>query len=722
MSTQPSDASDVPKDSALQVSVGLLSQALHGMATPVYIKDRHHRWLFANTACCELIGKLPAHVVNVPESAVLPAAIAHQFQQQDEAVFQGYSSPAVRLSLIDSQGVGHRLIRRSELSSDGRCMLCFLEETAEEPTFLAHGDSLSLWNVAQFRTLLARVPATIYRLCNYPGGDLRFTFVSPGAFETLGLTLDKLQSSPNVILNQLHPLDRPGFTKSLANAAQALASWHWEGRYYKPDGNLRWLQTVARPHALPDGTVVWNGLLMDITTRKQVEAATIEQAVMEQALADSEARFRTIIETIPGALFQLRVKAEAWEVDYISDRIQNIVGLSPNTIMENIHSLLERIHPLDRDRLNATIEVAVADGGPWQFEGRIITPEGNVRWWSSDAVPLEQPQEGVIFCGVILDITERKEAELALQQREGQHLAMLTAIPDLMFRLRRDGTLLGYVRPNKAVELLPETHIPVGQSIAQYLPESIAEHRLHMTQQALETGELLVDEQRLYVNGQLRYEEVRVVPSGPNEVLFIVRDISDRKHIEAALRQANEQLEKLSMTDSLTAIANRRSLDQYLQREWQRAIREKQPLSFILFDLDYFKRFNDTYGHQKGDDCLINVAHAVQMIIYRSSDLVARYGGEEFAVVLVNTNLEGAFKTAERIRQAIQALKIPHTSSNSSQYVTVSLGVSSIIPPNNGQPNLLIRQADEALYAAKQAGRNKCQSYRGLQLQNRNQQ
>ena len=839
MSTQPSDASDISQDAALQRTVALLSQALHGVSTAVYIKDRRHRWLFANAACCRLIGKSPEQVMHKPESTILPETIATQLQQQDEALFQGYSSPAANFSLTDTHAMSHRLTRRSELSKDGSCLLCFLEETAQELTLLANGDGLSPWNVSQFRTLLARVPATIYRLCYYPEGDIRFTFVSPGAFETLGLAPNSLQSSPNIILNQLHPLDRPSFKQALAGSAQNLTPWRWEGRYYKPDGELRWLQTAARPHTLPDGTIVWNGFLIDITSHKQVEAASIEQAVMEQALADSEARFRTIIETIPGALFQLRVKGEHWEIDYVSDRIQNIVGLSPSVIMRNVQSLLDRIHPLDRDLLNATISAAASDIGPWQFEGRIITPGGNIRWWSGDAVPLEHPQEDVVFCGVILDITERKEAELALQQREGQNLAMLTAIPDLMFRISREGIWLGYVRPNKMVELLPETNIPVGQSISKYLPEAIAEHRLRMTQQALTTGELLINEQQLSVNGQLRYEEVRVVPSGPDEVLFmirdisdrkrvelalqqsemqhramlkaipdlmfrlhrngtylaylrsktaqdllsedetpvghniaeyaktdalkqhierqieamhqaldtgemqvyeqvisrgqqqqheelrivpsgkdevlvIVRDISDRKRIEAALRLANEQLEKLSMTDALTAIANRRSLDQYLQQEWQRAIRERQPLSFILFDLDHFKRFNDTYGHQKGDECLVDVAHAVQVIIHRSSDLVARYGGEEFAVVLVNTDLEGACQIAKRIQQTIQALKIPHESSKSSQYVTVSLGVSSIIPPTQSQPNLVIRQADEALYAAKQVGRNNYQSYGNL--------
>ena len=175
----------------------------------------------------------------------------------------------------------------------------------------------------------------------------------------------------------------------------------------------------------------------------------------------------------------------------------------------------------------------------------------------------------------------------------------------------------------------------------------------------------------------------------------------------AQLEQANQELLRIANLDALTQIANRRSFDEYLALEWRRHLREQQFLSLILIDIDYFKRYNDRYGHQGGDDCLIRVAQAISQVPQRSTDLVARYGGEEFAVILPTTNIEGAFTIAESIRLAIAFLAIPHAESEVSQFVTSSLGFASIIPTLEGSPEDLITLADDALYQAKREGRDR---------------
>nr|WP_256386692.1 diguanylate cyclase [Hydrocoleum sp. CS-953] len=159
--------------------------------------------------------------------------------------------------------------------------------------------------------------------------------------------------------------------------------------------------------------------------------------------------------------------------------------------------------------------------------------------------------------------------------------------------------------------------------------------------------------------------------------------------------------------DGLTQIPNRRSFDEYLALEWQRHLREQQFLSLIMIDIDYFKRYNDHYGHQGGDNCLIRVAQAISQVPQRPTDLVARYGGEEFAVILPNTNIEGAFTIAESIRQAIASVSIPHAQSEVSQFVTLSLGGASMIPTIKGTSEDLIALADHALYKAKRQGRDR---------------
>ncbi|MGL4376157.1 MAG: diguanylate cyclase domain-containing protein, partial [Microcoleaceae cyanobacterium] len=173
------------------------------------------------------------------------------------------------------------------------------------------------------------------------------------------------------------------------------------------------------------------------------------------------------------------------------------------------------------------------------------------------------------------------------------------------------------------------------------------------------------------------------------------------------LQQANQELLRLANLDGLTKGANRRCFDDYLGLEWKRHLREQQPLGLIMIDIDYFKRYNDYYGHQGGDDCLIRVAQAIAKTPQRTTDLVARYGGEEFVVVLPNTNAESALIVAEKIKSAIAFLKIPHAASQVSHYVTLSLGVASLIPSPENSPEALIAKADQALYIAKEKGRDR---------------
>ncbi len=177
------------------------------------------------------------------------------------------------------------------------------------------------------------------------------------------------------------------------------------------------------------------------------------------------------------------------------------------------------------------------------------------------------------------------------------------------------------------------------------------------------------------------------------------------------LEEANQELEKLSVVDGLTKIANRRKFDQYIATEWTRLAREQNPLSLILSDIDHFKLYNDTYGHQAGDRCLYKVAQAISQVIKRPADLVARYGGEEFVLVLPNTDLKGAKHVAQQVRLQIEALKIPHLNSPIDLCVTLSLGVSCCIPNSNLSFDVLVAAADRGLYQSKEMGRNRVVEY-----------
>ncbi|MBN45582.1 MULTISPECIES: sensor domain-containing diguanylate cyclase [unclassified Methylophaga] len=187
-------------------------------------------------------------------------------------------------------------------------------------------------------------------------------------------------------------------------------------------------------------------------------------------------------------------------------------------------------------------------------------------------------------------------------------------------------------------------------------------------------------------------------------------DISERKKTEQELIKLQKELEELSFKDGLTGVANRRMFDTVIETEWLKARQNKQPLSLIVIDIDFFKEYNDCYGHLQGDDCLKQVAATLNNVAVRSRDFFGRFGGEEFVMLLPETDNNAAWSIAERCRQALFKKQIPHDRSKVSQLLTISLGVSTMIPSANDEHNELIDRADKQLYQAKQKGRNCIQS------------
>lgn len=254
---------------------------------------------------------------------------------------------------------------------------------------------------------------------------------------------------------------------------------------------------------------------------------------------------------------------------------------------------------------------------------------------------------------------------------------------------------------------ISDTQKAIGKTDADFFATSHAEKAFRDEQMIIKTGRPIIDieEEVLWPNGRVTIGLTSKMPIHDKSrtvigTFGVTRDITEQKRLET-------ELKRLTSIDGLTGLTNRRRFNELLEYEWIRSMRSQSWISLLMIDVDHFKLFNDNYGHLSGDSCLKSVAEAFIQAIKRRTDLVARYGGEEFVIILPQTNIEGARMVAEKIHQEIRELRILHDFSPVEQFLSVSIGVSSIIPKPKESPLQLVLSADNALYEAKQSGRNR---------------
>jgi diguanylate cyclase (GGDEF)-like protein/PAS domain S-box-containing protein len=442
---------------------------------------------------------------------------------------------------------------------------------------------------------------------------------------------------------------------------------------------------------------------------------------------------------------------------------ERLFGLVPGTFDGQASTFLALVDARDRAAIRAAVDQANHPNSAFAIEFRVPRSDGSVRWLSHRGQFFyDETGQPVRLAGVGLDITQQKAAEeKLLQQVKRDNLiakisqaisrshevseVMPQVLQEVRLFLGMDRLLILSLQTTEAGEVMFEDHGPEVESLLAWKmrhtwavkPKFMDKYRqgypvavgniqeLRLSKAEVEFLEFfqiaadltfpLMDEGHVWgllsahsrVPREWNVEERRMLETLAAQVGAVMQ----RDKLHRNLTQANEKLKRFAYLDGLTKVANRRRFEQFLTHEWRRLMREQAPLAVIMADIDYFKAYNDIYGHQSGDECLRRVAGILRSAVQRPADMVARYGGEEFVVVLPNTDIDGAQTVAEKIRTLIHEQKIAHQGSASGGIVTVSIGIAMAFPHPLRSPEDLIMAADKALYQAKDAGRDRIMLY-----------
>ncbi len=482
--------------------------------------------------------------------------------------------------------------------------------------------------------------------------------------------------------------------------------------------------------------------LSQVALRLRASSQNVVQ--LNQALFNSKQHLTTLFEALPVGVM---VYDRAGQCLYVNRTGQLLLGVQnltqvPLDRMASAYRIYrtnsEILYPQSELPLVQALEGKAVYVDDMEIRRREMIMPLEVR-----ATPVTDAAGQVVYAvQTFQNVITRKQAENALLQSESRMRRLAENVPGMVFRYvrRKDGSdAFTYVSPHcrELYEIEPEQLMAnTGIVWSMMVPEDAAAMQAN-AQGAIDAMQPWNTTYRIYtLSGKFKWitsyaspdlgEDGEVYWDGvalddterkqAEEVLLDYRQTLERQVQERtmALQQAMWELDRLATLDGLTQVANRRRFDSYLNQEWQRLSRSLQPLSLILCDVDYFKRYNDHYGHQAGDLCLQMIAQAMEGMVRRPADLVARYGGEEFAILLPQTDRAGAEQVAEALHRAVHLLEIPHDTSQVNQHITMSIGVATMLPLQHQSPDELIRRADQALYLAKEEGRDRICYMRGL--------
>lgn len=547
----------------------------------------------------------------------------------------------------------------------------------------------------QLDMFAATIPCIVYQFVVRADGEWSFTYVSPVVRTFFGISPEDAYADHEAISNCIVPEDRAAHRASVIEASRKLQPWLHDCRVRSRTGQLRWLRGQANPTPQGDGSVLWHGVLTDITACKQAE----------MAMQVSETRFRNLLHSIPSVAVQGYL--EDGTTHYWNQASEQLYGYSAEeAIGRNLLDLI--IPPEMRSNVRAAIRQMFATGQPIPAgELSLMRKDGSrVEVFSSHAYVHVPGQAAEMFC-VDVDLSERKLTESRLAESEQRFSLFMDTLPAAAFIKDCDGKVLFM---NRYLCELLGTHDWQGKTTLDLVPPAVAEEMRADDERALAAGYQLSEEQVQGADGQPRLYQThkfRINRQNAAPLLGgISLDITERKRLEAQIRE-------LAFYDPLTNLPNRRLLFDRLSLAAAAAKRAEAGFALLLIDLDNFKSINDVHGHDVGDLLLLEVARRLGVCV-RESDTVARLGGDEFVILLAGLDraaaaaTEQARRVAEKILQCAAApylLKPAQPAAEVECHCTVSIGIATAADGEFRQGDIL-RRADLAMYRAKAAGRN----------------
>ena len=537
--------------------------------------------------------------------------------------------------------------------------------------------------------LVSHVPGVLFQLHMAADGFVRFPYLSRGSRAVLGFGPDDLRQDGTPLFARVPAHDALALRQGIEASARTLNPWEQQFRLHLPGRGERWMHGMSRPDRQADGTVLWHGYLYDITEQHELQE-----------------RLDRIAANVPGMLYQFEMESDGrGRFPYAGEGARFILELSPVEMQGSADAVFARLHPDDLQSCILSIQESARTLSVWEQEYRVVLPERGERWLKGQARPYRLDDGAVRWDGYLYDMTETKLQTLQLAETERVLRHLLDDLPIGLCLIDEHKRL--YFRNRHFYDYFGRTAEPPTQRdwALQTYPDPIYREEVRARwQRALaqaheHDGEIVAEEYSIRTHdGSTRVVAIAGLLFGQHLLITFV----DQTEQQAQ----NEFLRKLAYMDTLTGVANRREFDDRLINEWSRCTRSGLSVALLMIDVDDFKRYNDRYGHQAGDQCLQAVAQALASVVGRAHDLLARYGGEEFVCLLPDSDLDGARSVALNMMAAVRALKLEHKDARAAAFVTVSVGAACLVPGPGQPPKDVVAQADAHLYRAKELGRN----------------